>query len=38
MDFVVYLGKQGGMQELEESLGDRKKNFGKSNGFDNKRK
>ncbi|CAF3021032.1 unnamed protein product [Rotaria socialis] len=27
----VRKGKQGGMQELEESLGDRKRNFGKSN-------
>jgi len=33
----VRKGKQGGMQELEESLGDRKRNPGKPNGFDNKR-
>ena len=30
-------GKQGGMEELEESLGDRKNRFGKPNGTDNKR-
>jgi hypothetical protein len=39
--FVFYLfniGKQGGMQELEESLGDRKRNFGRPNGNDNNRK
>ncbi|CAF1426150.1 unnamed protein product [Adineta ricciae] len=33
----VRKGKQGGMQELEESLGDRKNRFGKPNGTDNKR-
>ncbi|CAF2981902.1 unnamed protein product [Rotaria sp. Silwood2] len=33
----VRKGKQGGMQELEETLGDRKKNFGKSNENDYKR-
>jgi hypothetical protein len=39
--FILYLfniGKQGGMQELEESLGDRKRNFGRPNGNDNSRK
>jgi len=33
----VRKGKQGGMQELEESLGDRKKFSRKPNGMDNKR-
>ncbi|CAF1621588.1 unnamed protein product [Rotaria sp. Silwood1] len=33
----VRKGKQGSMQELEETLGDRKKNFGKSNENDYKR-
>ncbi|UJR09811.1 hypothetical protein I4U23_014037 [Adineta vaga] len=33
----VRKGKQGGMQELEESLGDRKSHFGKTNGTNNKR-
>jgi hypothetical protein len=39
--FIFYLfniGKQGGMQELEESLVDRKRNFGRPNGNDNNRK
>jgi len=33
----VRKGKQGGMQELEESLGDRKRNSGRPNGNDNRR-
>ncbi|CAF1050166.1 unnamed protein product [Adineta steineri] len=33
----VRKGKQGGMEELEESLGDRKRYAGKPNGNDNKR-
>jgi rRNA-processing protein EBP2 len=33
----VRKGRQGGMQELEENLGDRKKNFDKSNGHDYQR-
>ncbi|CAF4926808.1 unnamed protein product [Rotaria sp. Silwood1] len=33
----VRKGKQGSMQELDETLGDRKTNFGKSNENDHKR-